>query len=282
MAVTDGPRFGLTRWGVGADPLSRAQMDGDHAALEALAAIAIQGLAADRPAAGAGRRFYFATDTRLLSYDTGAAWLEVAEVDAGGLRIIRRQLPTNKLGSDAPGTYPLGFSYFVTDSPFPPAPTGWPVDTNAHVTTVVGLAARAEQMFAATDGRRWMRASTGGASPTWTAWREILARNPDGIVPGGVTFDGGVTARGVVVNGGFDFILGNVDQVTRGDTGPSRALVKFGAASLIINFGGDFTGGLIIGGPVTAVDGRFRLGMAGAGPKTTHSGIDVELDLLFA
>ena len=42
----------------------------------------------------------------------------------------------------------------------------------------------------------------------------------------------------------FDFNLGNNDQKSRGDTGPSRALVKDNSGVLAINYGGDFSGGV--------------------------------------
>ena len=41
----------------------------------------------------------------------------------------------------------------------------------------------------------------------------------------------------------FDFILGSADQTTRGDTGPSRAMVKESNKVLTINYGNDFSGG---------------------------------------
>ncbi|GAI27603.1 unnamed protein product, partial [marine sediment metagenome] len=36
------------------------------------------GLAAARPAAGTANRWYYSTDTKVLEYDTGAAWVEAA------------------------------------------------------------------------------------------------------------------------------------------------------------------------------------------------------------
>lgn len=83
MAVTLSPRLGITRWSAGADPLSRAQLDADHAALDLLTALDAQGTLAARPAAGIRGRYYYATDTGILSRDTGAAWVSVN--DHGGL-----------------------------------------------------------------------------------------------------------------------------------------------------------------------------------------------------
>ena len=40
-----------------------------------------------------------------------------------------------------------------------------------------------------------------------------------------------------LINGGFDFVMGSNDQSSRGNSGGSRALVKGGGASLIINYG---------------------------------------------
>lgn len=78
MAVTQSPRFGITRWSAGTDPLRRSQLDADHAAIEALAAIASpEGLLNARPPASTRGRFYYATDTGLIYYDTGAAWATI-------------------------------------------------------------------------------------------------------------------------------------------------------------------------------------------------------------
>jgi hypothetical protein len=57
-------------------------------------------------------------------------------------------------------------------------------------------------------------------------------------------------AWGYVTNGGTDFVLGNSDQVTRGNSGSSRALVKDSSATLVVNFNGDFGGGTRIDGPL--------------------------------
>lgn len=60
-----------------------------------------------------------------------------------------------------------------------------------------------------------------------------------------------------VNNTGFDFVLGNGDQSSRGNSGGSRALVKGGGNILVVNYGNDFTGGtkidsdLIITGEIT-------------------------------
>lgn len=59
-------------------------------------------------------------------------------------------------------------------------------------------------------------------------------------------------------NSGFDFILGNGDQVSRGNTGSSRALVKIGTSRLYVNYAGDFSGGTVIDSAL-AVSGRLTV-----------------------
>ncbi|NDC83613.1 hypothetical protein EB093_08150 [bacterium] len=56
--------------------------------------------------------------------------------------------------------------------------------------------------------------------------------------------NGSLTALGNITNGGFDFMLGNSDQVNRGNSGSSRALVKDGSATLVVNYANDFGGGV--------------------------------------
>lgn len=74
--------------------------------------------------------------------------------------------------------------------------------------------------------------------------------------------DVGGTIRGnTLINGNFDFILGNNDQVSRGNSGTSRALVKNAGNILMINYGGDFTGGIMTGSLLRPeTDGAFPLG----------------------
>ena len=55
---------------------------------------------------------------------------------------------------------------------------------------------------------------------------------------------GSFSAVGNITNGGFDFILGNTDQSARGNSGSSRALVKDASATLVLNYSGDFGGGV--------------------------------------
>lgn len=74
MALSLSARLGLTRWGAQTDPLRRAQLDADNAALDANAAMFAQGTFNNRPAAGKAGRFYYATDNGIVYYDDGAAW----------------------------------------------------------------------------------------------------------------------------------------------------------------------------------------------------------------
>lgn len=81
MAVTTTARLGLTRWSIGADPLTRAQLDASHAALEANVAMFAQGTLAARPAFGKSGRFYHVdsgSGIGVTYYDTGAAWVPVS------------------------------------------------------------------------------------------------------------------------------------------------------------------------------------------------------------
>lgn len=78
MAVTQSSRLGLTLWGAGSDPLTRAQLLTDHQRLDLLAALDVQGATVgDRPAAGIRGRYYTALDTGLLYRDTGTDWVQV-------------------------------------------------------------------------------------------------------------------------------------------------------------------------------------------------------------
>ena len=90
--------------------------------------------------------------------------------------------------------------------------------------------------------------------------------------------NGGVNVSGGIQNGGFDFIVGNADQSSRGDSGNSRALVKTAGARLVLNYSGDFTGGTSIGGP-TATTNMFieasSNGKVGIGTLTPGSRLHV-------
>lgn len=86
VTVTDSPRLGITRWSAGTDPFTRAQLDGDHAALDDLTAIDVQGAnEAARPTVGTRGRFYTAADTGQTWRDSGTVWREVVTL-AGASR----------------------------------------------------------------------------------------------------------------------------------------------------------------------------------------------------
>ena len=79
------PRLGLTTYSSGADPHpGRAEHNARMARLDDLVAIALQGTAAARPAAGVRGRLYWSTDTSRLSWDTGTAWADVSTIGGGG------------------------------------------------------------------------------------------------------------------------------------------------------------------------------------------------------
>lgn len=66
----------------------------------------LKGTLANRPDAGSGRRFYFATDTTELFYDTGTTWVKIgSDADTldgkDGLYYLAR---TNHTGTQAPST----------------------------------------------------------------------------------------------------------------------------------------------------------------------------------
>lgn len=94
MAVTDSPRLGLTRWSASGDPLTRVQLDGDHAAIDANAAMYLQGLASARPSAGTEGRVFYATDTQIFSYDDGVGWRDL--ISASTVTLTGSQTLTNK------------------------------------------------------------------------------------------------------------------------------------------------------------------------------------------
>ncbi len=65
--------------------------------------------------------------------------------------------------------------------------------------------------------------------------------------------------NGSVNVGGFELRLGTIDQSTRGNSGASRALIKDSGATLAINFGGDFTGGVRVDGPGMNIAGNLTV-----------------------
>jgi hypothetical protein len=78
-------------------------------------------------------------------------------------------------------------------------------------------------------------------------------------VAGNINATTTIRAASTITNGGFDFLLGNTDQVSRGNSGASRALVKDGGNVLTLNYAGDFTGGTRVGS------------LAGAGSRVVYA-----------
>ncbi|MCY9581106.1 hypothetical protein [Paenibacillus alvei] len=89
------------------------------------------------------------------------------------------------------------------------------------------------------------------------AWNEAKSKADNALPLTGGYVQGFLSTTGNMECGGFDFKLGNSDQISRGDSGTSRALVKNSGSVLAINFAGDFTGGVNVQGPQLAVDNRL-------------------------
>jgi hypothetical protein len=83
----------------------------------------------------------------------------------------------------------------------------------------------------------------GGASST-----ENLKVTGTTNITSNTVVGGTLTVSQTIENGGFDFKLGTFDQVSRGNSGSSRALAKDANNILSINYGNDFTGGTKING----------------------------------
>lgn len=81
MTITKTQRLDVTQWSDDLDtPINRVQMTADFAKIEALAAVALSGTLADRPAAGVRERLYLVssgTGAGEVFWDTGAAWVRV-------------------------------------------------------------------------------------------------------------------------------------------------------------------------------------------------------------
>lgn len=89
------------------------------------------------------------------------------------------------------------------------------------------------------------------------AWNEAKSKADNSLSLSGGNIQGFLGTTGNIECGGFDFKLGSSDQISRGDSGTSRALVKNAGSVLTINFAGDFTGGVNVQGPQLAVDNRL-------------------------
>jgi hypothetical protein len=95
---------------------------------------------------------------------------------------------------------------------------------------------------------------------------------------GGIRAEKNIWSTANMINGGYDFILGNTDQVTNGNSGQSRALVKNPSATLIINFDGDFTGGVVVQGltdSTSATTGSLRVNGGTSVEKNFWGGAEI-------
>jgi len=92
------------------------------------------------------------------------------------------------------------------------------------------------------------------------------------------TVNGSLSVTSNITNGGFDFVLGNTDQSTRGNSGSSRALVKDTGATLALNYAGDFTGGVrvdskvSVAGTITATVNNTLTETRGSHLRITNAG----------
>jgi phage minor structural protein len=91
-----------------------------------------------------------------------------------------------------------------------------------------------------------------------TLWaRDGITINANGIdglnIIGKTTLGGALYTDGTIQCGGFDFRLGTYDQSSRGDTGSSRALVKYSGGKLVINYAKDFYGGVEVQSDLTVL-----------------------------
>lgn len=207
MAESSTPRFDLPRY---TDPLvdtfSMDELDRISARVEDRGAIDRQGTLANRPAAGVRGTYYFATDgggagAGALFRDTGAGWRLLAEFDADGGHLVRRQFGDNtKLPADTPTTYPLGLSIVLADSAARPewgAATG--VAGSYLILTHRGNAAGSyvtQEAVKQDDGRTFVR--MGNADGTgWTGFRELV-RADGQDVSGNISVAPGHNLRGAV------------------------------------------------------------------------------------
>jgi hypothetical protein len=75
VTITVTPRFGLTQWSAESDAPSRSQFETSFQNIDALGAIDIQDVIANRPVSGIQGRYFWATDQQNLYRDNGAAWV---------------------------------------------------------------------------------------------------------------------------------------------------------------------------------------------------------------
>ncbi len=78
--------------------------------------------------------------------------------------------------------------------------------------------------------------------------------------------------KGVIHNGGSDFILGKYDGREQGVKKSNRALVHAGNDQLILNYAGDFEGGTVIQGSKTYFTGNVGIGKSDPQNKLSVNG----------
>lgn len=111
----------------------------------------------------------------------------------------------------------------------------------------------------------------GYCSMRFTSGVRVYSGNRSGTPTITLNSGGSLQAIGNITNGGFDFNLGTTDQLSRGNTGDSRALVKDGSSQLTINYANDFSGGTRVGSSV------FTLGFGGDYFKVEDQGSETFL-----
>lgn len=85
MTKTQLPRTGVSQWSADSDTWpGRTGWDTELSNLNAVMAVSSQGTNAARPVAAYSGRYYWATDTQRLWYDTGTTWVECSPVGGGG------------------------------------------------------------------------------------------------------------------------------------------------------------------------------------------------------
>ena len=151
--------------------------------------------------------------------------------------------------------------------------------------SVAGLNDVVTQIFFSHENGMYQRVKYGQGG-VWSNWLEISRKGHTHIsseVTDATHFEYGNTLvrrdangdfAGRMINAaqlncwGFDFRLGFADQYSRGNSGWSRALVKGEGSLLIVNYAGDFTGGVKIHSALAVhgvirptIDNAFSLGL---------------------
>lgn len=177
MAITNSPRLGLTRWSSPSDAFRRAQLDGDHAAIDQLVAIDLQGSGlGDRPAPAIRGRFYTDLTTSLTYRDTGSQWHQVGASSEQTQVLIDAATVTQQhsTGTDANTLVDrTGLHYLLATSGNTNLPAGMtnPVALEVQKLGVGTTNAVVQHAYSLNSPRlRWHRYWDGS---TWTAWTAL-------------------------------------------------------------------------------------------------------------